>query len=1655
MAVLEDVVARLADRVGIAADYTDAFGQNVATPLAVRRGVLAALGLPADTEAQARASLAQVEALRDGLVPPLLPVEARRASRVPVRLGAGSPGAGSPGTGPGGILSWRLLDERGSARDGRTPVSAGDGEPSFDLPPLTPGYHRLSVTLGDQRAEATVIAAPQRCWRPRALGDEGARDWGLAAQLYGLRSERNLGIGTYADAGRAAADAGARGAAFLGLSPVHALFPTDRQKVSPYSPSSRLVLETLYLEPASLPGFAGSRAALLLAEARPQVERLRDASLVDHAGVWEVLGPVLEALWQESRARAGRDTEFLAFRAAGGGSLEAHATFEALSEHFRAEGAHWLGDWPAPYRRNGTPEVAAFAAAHQERIAYHVWLQFLADRQLAAAAAQALAAGMRLGLYRDLAVGADRGGSEIWSHPERFAAGLSIGAPPDVLAPGGQDWGLPPFDPLALERDGLAAFRALVQANMRHAGAIRIDHAFQLARLFLIPVGQGAREGAYVAMPFEAMLAVLRLESHRAKCLVIAEDLGTAPAGFSDALMQAGILSYRILTFERGEGGAFKRPAEYPRDALCAITTHDLPTFVGWWRGVDTELRQSLGLYDAERASAEREERVHERRRLAETLAQEGLLPAAEPPELAPFEAAARFLARAPSVLTAVQYEDVLGEVTQANMPGITDGYPNWRRKLDRDLDAIAAPGGPLAKLAAALASEQRGPRSGAARLSAPPPRATYRLQFHKDFTFDHAARIVPYLARLGISHVYASPIHKARPGSMHGYDIVDHREINPELGGEEAFVRFSDGLREHGLKLLLDIVPNHMGVGGADNPWWLSVLEWGALSPAANAFDIDWGRLGAGQKLVVPFLGDRYGEALENGNLTLAFDPAEGGFSVWHFEHRFPVCPLSYPIVLDRALAALPVVGDEGSAEVLSISERLRRMGEETNPDRLAAFPGEAEGLKQRLAQAVERSPGLQAAIDRAVTLVNGFKGHPDSFGALHRILEAQSYRLAHWRVAASDINYRRFFDVNSLAGLKVEDARVFEGAHAMLFRQIREGRIDGLRIDHIDGLADPAAYARALQAALGPGFYVVVEKILEPGERLRPWPIAGTTGYDVLNQIDGLFVDRDRRREVAALYARATGVDDPYGWLLRTVKAEILETSFASELEVLTSDLKQVADADRRTRDFSVNALRQALSEIIARFPVYRSYLPQELDENEIEAGDIKLIGDTVRKAKRRSRLPDRSVHDFAQNVLLGRIDTEGPGRPDPEVVRRFRRRFQQLTGPVMAKSLEDTLFYRFVELLALNEVGGDPGEYGLPAEQFHALQAARARDWPNAMITTATHDTKRGEDARTRLLALSELPEAWQAEWERWSRLAGPHLSEVEGETAPDANDQWMFLQAILGAWPLELLEDDPDPGAVTAFRARLGAYAEKAMREGKRRSSWVNVDEAYEGAVARLFDALVAPGSAFLAEFRPFARALARAGMVTGLARTVLKCTLPGLPDIYQGTEFWDFSFVDPDNRRPVDYDERERALADEADLDALLAAWPDGRIKQRVLARLLADRAAWPGFYAEADYAPVAADGEGAGEVVAYLRQDATAGSEAGDLLVVVPRRVAGRAGDPGRLAEAFAATTLPVPDGSLWRDLVTGEELRPEGGRLRVDRLFRRLPLAVLRQAAA
>ncbi|HVV93375.1 MAG TPA: malto-oligosyltrehalose synthase [Hyphomicrobiales bacterium] len=1628
MAGGDETLDALADALGIHPSHTDAFGRPTIVSPETKRAIAAAFGFPAATAGEAADSLARIRALRDDLLSPVVALAAARRGTVP--LG---------GARAGDMVAWRLALEGGGEDGGEsTAVAAPGGGAMLRLPPLPAGYHRLRAASGARRAEALVVAAPATC-QPPAGAEE--RLWGVTAQLYGLRLQDDLGIGDYAAAGRLAAEAGATGAAFLGLSPVHALFGADRSKISPYSPSSRLFLETIHIDPRRIDGFAESGGAALLAGREAEIALLRDAPLASHAEVWAIKLPLLERLWRAFRARGG-DPRFDRFRADAGEALQRHAIFEALSVHLWQRGHCWLGDWPDAYRRADSPEVRRFAAGNDDAIAFHAWLQWQADLQLGAAAAAARQAGMAIGLYRDLAVGCDRGGAEMWAAPERFAAALSIGAPPDPIAPQGQDWGLPPFDPIALEAQGLAAFRAVVAANMRHAGALRIDHAFQLRRLFLIPGGGPATAGAYVDYPLDQLLAVLRLESRRGGCAVIAEDLGNAPEGFSDRIMAAGLLSYRLLIFERGGDGAFRRPADYPRSALAAITTHDLPTFRGWWRGLDIDLRHSVGVYDQAMAAEQERARAGDKQALAAALFAEGLVPAPEPPEEPPFEAAARYLARSAAALAAIQIEDIAGELVQANLPGVGDPHPNWRRRLPVPLEAVTAPGGDLGKLAAALAGEGRGRRNGGSALAAPPPRATYRLQFHKGFTFDDAVAVVPYLARLGVSHLYASPILKARPGSTHGYDIVDHDAINPELGGEDGFVRLSEALKRHGLGLILDIVPNHMGVGGADNRAWLDVLEWGELAPQP-IFDIDWQRLGADGKLVLPFLGARYGDALDAGQLALRFDPDEGSFSVWHFEHRFPISPLRYPIVLDRALAALGDADPAAAGEAMAISERLRVMAEEADPARRAGFPAEAAALKARLAAAAGASPPLAEAIGRAIGLINGTPGQPESFGTLHRILEGQSYRLAHWRVAASDINYRRFFDINGLAGLRMEDAALFETAHRLIFRLVAEGRVQGLRIDHVDGLADPAGYLRALQAAVGPGFYIVVEKILEPGEALRPWPVAGTTGYDALNLIDGLFAARPAEAAFDRLYRDLTGIREAYPALVRATKEEVLETSFASELEVLVSDLKRCADLDRHTRDLTATALRRALVEIVARLPVYRSYIDEAGPSDE----DRRLIAETVRRAKRGSALPDRSVHDFIAAALIAEADADGTAPAEAAtLIARFRRRFQQLTGPVMAKSVEDTLFYRFVRLLALNEVGGDPGRFGLAVDGFHAANAAREEHWPHAMIASATHDTKRGEDSRGRLLALSEFPQDWTAAVGQWEAAVAPHLGRGEEGPIPDADDRYLLLQSLVGAWPLALMGESPAPVAEwTGFAERMKAFATKALREAKRRTSWVNPDEGYEAAAASLIDAVLRPESEALAALLPLARRLAFAGALNGLVRTVLKCTVPGIPDVYQGTELWDFALVDPDNRRPVDFAARTAALGGAADWPAVLRDWRDGRVKARLLAALLAARAAAPALFAEGDYRPLATRGALGEHLVAFIR--AHHGTR---LAVVVPHLLAGRlGGDAWPLGAVWQDTTVALPAGT-WTDALTGVAVEAAPGGVAAAALFAAFPAAVL-----
>jgi malto-oligosyltrehalose synthase len=900
--------------------------------------------------------------------------------------------------------------------------------------------------------------------------------------------------------------------------------------------------------------------------------------------------------------------------------------------------------------------------------------------------------------------------------------------------------------------------------------------------------------------------------------------------------------------------------------------------------------------------------------------------------------------------------------------------------------------------------------------------RATYRLQFHRGFTFRDASELAPYLAELGISHVYASPIMEARPGSTHGYDIVNHNRLNPEIGSEEDFRALVEALRQCGMGLILDFVPNHMGVGGRDNGWWLDVLEWGQESPFAKYFDINWDAVRPDLKgrVLLPVLGEQYGVVLENGEIELRFDREEGSFSAWYFEYRLPISPRTYPSILAEGGAALA----ELAADFATLPRRSATVARQR-----------AAELQQRLAEQAREATAADA-LATALQRFAGRQGRPASFRRLHRLLEAQAYRIADWRVAAEEINYRRFFNINDLAGLRMELPELFERAHRLVGGLIRRGEVQGLRIDHIDGLYDPRAYCEQLQREFGP-LYVLVEKILAPYERLPEWPVAGTTGYDFISQVLGLFVDPAGEHAMTRLYRRIAERGESFDAVLYASKKRIMQVNLASEMNVLAREFHDLSMQDWRTRDFTLNGMLAALEEIVAGFPVYRTYVSAQ----GASAEDHRYIEWALAAAKRRWRIADTSIFDFLHGVLTGRPADRGLHLPQEEAL-RVAMHFQQVTGPVMAKACEDTAFYRYLRLLALNEVGGDPRRFGVSLAAFHRLMQDRLRAWPRTMVTTATHDTKRGEDARVRLALLSELPREWARQLTRWRRLNRSRRSEVDGEAVPDRNVEYLFYQALVGAWPPELTP--ADLAGMEALSERLASYMIKAVREAKEQSSWSNPNAAYEAAVQHFVHGVLDASRAnlFLPEIHGFVASLSRLGAISSLSQLVLKLTVPGVPDIYQGGELWDFSLVDPDNRRPVDWALRRALLADIADAAAadLADRWPDGREKLFVVRRLLAVRRSCPELFAEGSYQALEVEGAGSEHVCAFVRR-----WDRRDLVVAVPRLVA-RLYREGRAD--WGATRLALPAG-VWRDVFTGGRI--EGGvAVALSRLLADFPVTVL-----
>jgi (1->4)-alpha-D-glucan 1-alpha-D-glucosylmutase len=904
-------------------------------------------------------------------------------------------------------------------------------------------------------------------------------------------------------------------------------------------------------------------------------------------------------------------------------------------------------------------------------------------------------------------------------------------------------------------------------------------------------------------------------------------------------------------------------------------------------------------------------------------------------------------------------------------------------------------------------------------------PTATYRLQLTKEFDFDAAALIAPYLKAIGISHVYASPFTKARAGSTHGYDIVDHTKLNPELGGDAGFERMSAALKKNDLGLILDFVPNHVGVHYADNPWWLDVLEWGQASPHAVSFDIDWELLPyrARGGLLLPIIGSSYGQALENGEIELKYDAREGSFSAWYYEHRLPIAPERYSEML-RVIVKEADAGDTAAGRaILTLAGKHKGL---RHPNR-----NEAPAFKQQLASI----DGAADVIARGLDAYRAGPDRPAQIQTLHMLLERQHYKLGQWRLASSEINYRRFFDVNTLAGLRVEDAGTFEAIHTQVKRLIAEDKLQGLRLDHIDGLRDPSQYfqrlRRLIREAQGKAkpFYVVVEKILGEDEKLVPFAgVHGTTGYEWLNAITQVLVEEKGLEPLGETWRQVSNTSPRFEPLLIEAKRRVLDTLLLSEFTVLTRLLARIANGHYSTRDFSADTLRQAFELYVLHFPVYRTYLtaagPSALDR--------QLISETIEKARAEWFGTDEGLFDFLRDALtLDLLKPGGPAHSKPRV-RRFAFKVQQFTGPTMAKSLEDTAFYRYHKLLALNEVGGEPAAEAMPVERFHALMVQRASEFPHGMTSTATHDTKRGEDARTRLLALAELPGEWATAVSRWKVLNAPHVI-TDGEMRlPSAPFEYMLYQALVGAWELDARDE--------TFLERMQAYALKAAREGKEETSWLNPHAAYEKGLQDFLARILDPAQSkeFIDQIDAFARRMALIGAVNSLSQITLKATVPGMPDFYQGTEFFDTSLVDPDNRRPVDFAERVAVLekVKAPDWKALTGNWSNSHVKFAWTRELLKLRSELPAVFTDGDYEPLDVSGPHAAHIIAFARRHQR------DAVIVIVGRALAEFTDGGRLW--FDGSKLDATVHATGYDL-------PE---IRVSDYLAQLPVALIRTQA-
>jgi (1->4)-alpha-D-glucan 1-alpha-D-glucosylmutase len=875
-------------------------------------------------------------------------------------------------------------------------------------------------------------------------------------------------------------------------------------------------------------------------------------------------------------------------------------------------------------------------------------------------------------------------------------------------------------------------------------------------------------------------------------------------------------------------------------------------------------------------------------------------------------------------------------------------------------------------------------------------PFSCYRLQFNSGFTFDDAIKISSYLKDLGISHAYCSPYMQAAKGSMHGYDVVDHGRVNAEVGGEEGHARFGEALKALGMGQVLDIVPNHMATGSGNQYWW-DVLENGPSSRFAEWFDIEWNSVEVKlqNKVLIPVLGDQYGHALSAHEIAIQYDGQS--FQVRYFDHLFPLAPRSLAIPLSRAARYVnaPMLG--------FIADSLSRLPspDSTDEEVLAALHRDKTILYDLLQRFCKEEPAASAAIARAVDELNR------DVETLDALLNLQNYRLAYWRTADQELGYRRFFDINTLVGMRVDRPRVFNAMHSRVMEWLGNGVLDGVRVDHPDGLRDPGQYFERLRSN-SPRAWIVAEKILQPGELLRSkWPIAGTTGYDFLNICGGLLVNGEGLNELTEIYNNFTGESQDFEKLAHAKKIDVQREALGSDINRLTQLFVEVCENSRDRRDYTRAEIRRAIREVAASFAVYRTYVVP--GRNEIQEEDEREIGKAVAFAKTQRTDISPNLFDFIGDVLT--LRSRG------EIESEWLLRFQQFTSPVMAKGMEDTAFYCYNRMIGLNEVGGSPERAGVTVEEFHAYCAMIQSEHPTTMNTLSTHDTKRSDDVRARLAVLTEIPGRWRAAVSRWSR----RNQQFKTGKLPDRNTEYFLYQTLVGAWPIE--------------KGRVTAYMEKAAREAKQQTSWTQQNKEFEDAL-KCFVERILQSQEFIAELESFVAQVLLPGRINSLTQTLIKCTAPGVPDTYQGSELWDLRLVDPDNRGPIDYEARRAMLAElqaGLNVEEIMKKIDSGMPKLWLIHQALhlrRDRPEW--FGASSSYAPLAVEGPKQAHLIAYCRCDSVA--------VMAPRWNV-------RLGNGFGATTVELPPGR-WRNILCSEQM--EGGKLRVHNLFQQFPVALL-----